>query len=103
MPEMLQEDIEIFVGQKKVTGIIGRQTSTFLEVFIFQWTLPLMHSQLDGSTNSLPPAILTTTSEAQNAPHLPPDTTLQCETYHETFENEDQFNEHDSAHIFLSI
>ena len=53
--------------------------------------------QLDGITNSLPPAINTATHEDQNSPPQPPDAPLQCETCHETFDNEDQFNEHDRA------
>jgi hypothetical protein len=36
MPEMLQEDVETFLGKLKVTISISRHTSTFPEVFIFQ-------------------------------------------------------------------
>ena len=52
--------------------------------------------QLDGILNPIP-AATNTTHEEQSAPKQPPDVPLKCETCHETFENEDQFNEHDSA------
>ena len=52
--------------------------------------------QLDGILNPIP-AATNTTHEEQSAPKQPPDVPLKCESCHETFENEDQFNEHDSA------
>jgi hypothetical protein len=36
MPEMLQEDLETYLGKIKVTSSISRHSSTFSEVFIFQ-------------------------------------------------------------------
>ena len=59
--------------------------------------------QLDGISNSLHQAINTATNEDQNAPQQPSDAPLQCETCHETFENEDQFNEHDTAHCSILL
>ena len=38
MQELLQEDADTFVGQKKGTS---KKNATFPEVFIFQWNLPL--------------------------------------------------------------
>ena len=40
MPEMLPEDVQTFLGKIKVNGSISRQSSTFPEIFIFQWNLP---------------------------------------------------------------
>ena len=36
----------------------------------------------------------------QNTPQQPSDQPLQCETCHEIFATEDQFNDHDNAHQF---
>jgi hypothetical protein len=53
--------------------------------------------QLDVDINSLPQATHTIPFEAQNHPA---DVPLQCETCHQTFDTEDQFNEHDNAHNY---
>ena len=37
---------------------------------------------------------------SQNTPQLPSDKSLQCETCHEIFATDDQFNYHDTAHQF---
>ena len=42
-------------GQKKVTGIISRQTYTFPEVFILQWKLPLRGVFNEGVPQFLSP------------------------------------------------
>ena len=60
----------------------------------------LVIPQVDGSLNSLPPAIPTFSHEDQNTPKKPSDLSLQCETCHENFETEDQFNDHDRAHQY---
>ena len=39
---MLPEDVETFLVKIKVEGSISRQSTTFSEIFIFQWNLPLM-------------------------------------------------------------
>ena len=38
---MLQEDVGTFLSKMKVISSISRHSSTFSEVFIFQWNLPL--------------------------------------------------------------
>jgi hypothetical protein len=35
MPELLSEDVDTFVGKKRVTGSISRLRSTFLEVYFY--------------------------------------------------------------------
>ena len=41
---MLQEDVGTFLSKMKVISSISRHSSTFSEVFIFQWNLPLKYS-----------------------------------------------------------
>ena len=60
-----------------------------------------MNPQLDGSHNSLPPASQNIFYEDQETPQQPSDKSLQCETCHQEFETEDQFNYHDNAHKFV--
>jgi hypothetical protein len=60
--------------------------------------------QLDDSLNSLPPDSQTVSYEDQITPqHQPSHKSLQCETCHQTFETEDQFNYHDNAHQLCCV
>jgi hypothetical protein len=59
--------------------------------------------QLDGSLNSLPPASQTVSGEDQDTPQQSSDISLQCETCHQTFETEDQFNYHDTIIVVMNV
>ena len=51
------------------------------------------------SQNTLEP-VIPQLDGSQNTPQQPSDQPLQCETCHEIFATEEQFNDHDNAHQF---
>ena len=81
-------------SRSSITMVEPNHSSNFLA------NLGTVIPQVDGSLNSLPPASQTFSCEDQNTPQQPSDVSLQCETCHQTFETEDQFNCHDNAHKY---